>query len=353
MIYSLLADENMYFINLHAECALHTYSSEFFDEDIILETRKIKGIYCNKVNADILKNIYNYNYEEKDICIDFVNIEEISENNLMGFVNFIKKRFCSQNKIVYFLNLNKKLYDSMNIDDIFQVIEQEDSVIFGKIGNRRNQMSYQNLKEYQQRLFNIKLEKMIFDATEECSNSQHKSVPVYLSRYINLKKMVESNSRFLRLAIYYLALKMIKTGIVSCNLLENNNCSLFFHTINGGYIATQLAELFHIDLVYLDHLGPIESVHRKHFEKSICDNRKYIIVSDVICLGGEVGRARTIIEYCGGEIIGEISLVDIRTVKSEMTTKRVSLYTVSNECNKIDYTIRTDLCDMCRKEKNK
>ena len=35
MLYSLLADEDIYFINLHAECALHTYSSEFYQYDII------------------------------------------------------------------------------------------------------------------------------------------------------------------------------------------------------------------------------------------------------------------------------------------------------------------------------
>lgn len=353
MIYSLLADENMYFMSIHAECALHTYSSEFFHDDIISDARKIKGIYCKKVNADILKSIYDYNYEEKDICIDFAGIEEISDNNLVGFISFIKKKFCSQNKTVYFLDLNRKIYDNMNIEDIFQVLEQSEEFVFGKIGNTKNTFTYKKLMEYKQKPFDEKLEKMIIDATDECTNSQHTSVPVYLSQYINLKKMVESNSRLLRLSVYYLALKMIEKGVVSNNPLENNNLSLFFHTINGGYIATQLAELFHIDLVYLDHLGPIESVHRKHFEKSIRDNRNYIIVSDVICLGGEIGRARTIIEYCGGKVLGEISLVDIKTIQSERLTSRISLYTVSNKCNRIGYTIRTDLCDMCGKEENR
>lgn len=353
MIYSLLADKNMYFISIHAECVLHTYSSEFFDDDIMSDARKIKGIYCKKINADILNSIYGYNYEEKDICIDFARITEISENNLVGFISFLKKKFCSQNKIVYFLNLNRKIYDNMNIEDIFQELDKSEEFVFGKIGNNKSIITYKDLMERKQKLFDEKLEKMIIDATDKCTNSLHTSVPVYLSQYINLKKMVESNSRFLRLAIYYLALRMIEKGVVSSNPLDNKNISLFFHTINGGYIATQLAELFQIELVYLDHLGPIESVHRKHFEKSIRDNRNYIIVSDVICLGGEIGRARTIIEYCGGKVLGEISLVDIKTIQSEQLTKRISLYTISNKCNKIGYTIRTDLCDMCGKEENK
>ena len=49
MLYSLLADEDIYFINLHAECALHTYSSEFYQYDIMLDARRTKGIYCKKV----------------------------------------------------------------------------------------------------------------------------------------------------------------------------------------------------------------------------------------------------------------------------------------------------------------
>lgn len=353
MIYSLLTDENTYYVNIHAECALHIYSSEFFCKDMISDARKIKGIYSKKVNADILKNLYEYSYEEKDICIDFARIEEISDNNLVGFISFIKKKFCSQNKTVYFLNLSRKIYNNMNIEGKFKVFYESEELVSVKIGNEKNTLPYKKLIECQRKLFDEKLEKMIIDATDECTNSQHTSVPVYLSQYINLKKMVESNSRFLRLSVYYLALRMIEKGIASNNSLENNNVSLFFHTINGGYIATQLAELFHVDLVYLDHLGPIESVHRKHFEKSICDNRNYIIVSDVICLGGEIGRARTIIEYCGGKVLGEICLVDIKTIQSERLSKRISLYTVSNKCNKIGYTIRTDLCDMCGKEENK
>lgn len=353
MIYSLLADENMYFVSLHAECALHTYSSEFFHADIVSDARKMKGIYCKKINADVLKSVYDYRYEEKDICIDFAKIEEISDNNLVNFISFIKKKFCSQNKSAYFLNLNKKMCNNMNAEEVFQVIEQFEEVVFGKIGNTKNIVTYKDLVERKQKLFDEKLEKMIADATDDCTITQHTSVPVYLSKYINLKKMMESDLRFLRLSIYYLAIRMIEKGVVSNNSLGNNNLSLFFHTLSGGYIATQLAELFHVDLVYLDHLGPIESVHRKHFEKNICDNRDYIIVSDVICLGGEIGRARTIIEYCGGKVLGEISLVDIQSIQSERLNSRTSLYTVSNKCNKIGYTIKTDLCDMCGKEDDK
>ena len=313
MLYSLLADEDIYFINLHAECALHTYSSEFYQYDIMLDARRTKGIYCKKVNANIFENIYEYDYEEKEICIDFSGIEEISKNNLEGFVSKIKKKICSKNQMVYFLNLRKEIYEETGMENFLQINNDNNGNIFAKMGNAKGTYTYSQLIMRKEKVFKERLEKMILESTDECTETQHQhtSVPVYLSHYINLKKMVEAKSRLLRLAIYYLALSMI-------------------------------------DLVYLDHLGPIESVHRKHFEKSIRDNRNYIIVSDVICLGGEVGRARTIIEYCGGKILGEICLVDIKTIKNRDVANRISLYTVSNECNKIGYTIKTDLCDVCR-----
>lgn len=347
MIYSLLADENMCFVSLHAECALHTYSSEFFQADIISDARKTKGIYCRKINADVLKSIYDQGYEGKNICVDFAKIEEISDNNLVGFISFIKKRFCSQNKAAYFLNLDKKICDKMQEKDAFQVIDQSEEAVFGKIGNAKSLDTYKDLTERRRKLFDEKLEKMIIDSTDDITASPHTSVPVYLSKYINLKKMMESDARMLRLSIYYLALRMIDRGIASNSPSGNHNLSLFFHTMSGGYIAAQLAELFHVNLVYLDHLGPIESVHRKHFEQDIHDGRDYVIVSDVICLGGEIGRARTIIEYCGGKVLGETSIVDVQSVQSERLNSRTSLYTISKECNKVGYTIRTELCDTC------
>lgn len=253
MLYSLLADEDIYFINLHAECALHTYSSEFYQYDIMLDARRTKGIYCKKVNANIFENIYEYDYEEKDICIDFSGIEEISKNNLVGFVSKIKKKICSKNQMVYFLNLRKEIYEETGMENFLQINNDNNGNIFAKMGNAKGTYTYSQLIMRKEKVFKERLEKMILESTDECTETQHQhtSVPVYLSHYINLKKMVEAKSRLLRLAIYYLALSMIDAGIMSNNPLDNSNISFFFHTINGGYIATQLAELFHIDLVYL------------------------------------------------------------------------------------------------------
>ena len=142
MLYSLLADEDIYFINLHAECALHTYSSEFYQYDIMLDARRTKGIYCKKVNANIFENIYEYDYEEKDICIDFSGIEEISKNNLVGFVSKIKKKICSKNQMVYFLNLRKEIYEETGMENFLQINNDNNGNIFAKMGNAKGTYTY-------------------------------------------------------------------------------------------------------------------------------------------------------------------------------------------------------------------
>lgn len=347
MLYSLLEDRDTYFIKLHAECALHTYSSEFLHAEILSEVKRTKGIFCNKLNADIIENIRNYTYMEKNICLDFENIEEITENNFINLVSFLKNCFCAQNKTVFLINLSADIYKRLGEEKDFQTSKTKDELSWGWIGQYESKCTCQDLIHKQEVLFQEELDKLIVNATDTKEQIVHASTSVYLSKYINLKRMIESNPRMLRLCIYYLAKKLIAEEYISCNPAQNTGISLFFHTMNGGYLAAQLADLLQVDLIYLDHLGPIESVHRKHFEKSIQDSRSYIIVSDVICLGGEVGRAKTIIEYCGGKVLATISLVDIRTIQSQLMNSRISLYTISKECNKIGYTICTDFCEEC------
>lgn len=355
MLYSILNDEINYYINIHAECALHTYVNTFMEEDdneIKNISRQHQGMYCKKVNADIFNHIYEYIYEDKNLCIDFNYIEDVFGNNLISLVSFIKKQFCTKNKNVYLLNLSKNIFNKMNLRDGYQVILENDITMSVKLGTARDEMSISEIISKPRQLFDDKLIKIIGECTIELSPDEgmHTSVPVYLSKYINIKKMAENNPRFFRLGIYYLGLQLMNQNVLEREYIRNKEISLFFHTINGGFIATQLAQLFYIDMVYLDHLGPLENVHRKHFEKSILDSKNYIIVSDVICLGGEVGRAKTIIEYCGGRVCGEVCIVDIRTIEKKMINNRISLYTVSKERNSIGYSIRTELCYECTKE---
>ncbi len=349
MLYSVLENEEMCYVSIHAECALHTNSNDFLPEESLDEARKNQGFYCDRVNSFILQNIAIYKCEDKDLCLDFSRIDEFYEKGAPGFYTYLKESFYSKGRAVYFLNLKKDLYDPKEIMGDVQKIAEDTETISFCYSESSVVKSYEELISTQKKLFAEKFERLVVKSTDTCDDVPHRSVPVYLSKYVNLKKMVDTDVRMLRYAIYVLACKMVAQKIISEDYNLNRDVSLFFQTLNGGYVATQLAELFGVDMVFLDHLGPKKTVHRKSFEKYIKDNSKYIVVADVICLGGEIGRARTIIEYLGGRVLSEICLVDIRTVQSTSIENRISLYTVSNDCNKIQYMIKTDLCELCGK----
>lgn len=350
MIYSLLKDNDTCYISLHAESALHSNSNSFITDELKTDVHEIKGIYSKSINATVLEEIYSYPFDDKNICIDFDKIEDISENSLNRFVNKISSN-CSREIGVYFINISSKICEKIDEKIHYERIhssEDIESIFFGNENIKKK--DYAELQNQFEILFKKKLGNIIKRATEK-KEEVHASIPVYLDKYVNFKKMVTDDTSFIRFSIYKLALKLIQEGIFLNDYSANKDKRFFFHTLNGGYIATQLAELFNLNMMYLDHLGPIETVHRKHFEKNIQDNINYVIVSDVICLGGEVGRAKTIIEYCGGSVCAEVCLLDIKTIQEEYLNNKISLYTISKNSNDINYTIKTDFCSQCQKEK--
>lgn len=360
MLYSILNDENLFYINLHAECALHTYVNDFYADDLMdgkdikSISRQFLGMYNRNANAQILENIFNHDFEDKDLSIDFSKIEKINDNNITSIEMFIKKKFLAKGKNVYLLNLKKCIFDKMNFNEMYVKIGDTTDYISIKIGENNKTITYEELTKKEASIFEERLEHIVQECTVEFEENErmHRSVPVYLYKYINVKKIAQSNARFFRFCIYRMGKKLIERNLFTYEYQKNKNISLFFHTMNGAYIATQLALLFNVDMVYLDHLGPVENLHRKHFEQCISDSKEYIIISDVICLGGEIGRAKTIIEYCGGRVLGETCFADVMTVTNQEYDKRISLYTVSKYNNKIDYIIKTDLCNKCEKEKH-
>lgn len=345
---------------MHAEVALHSTTTDFYEADVnvMSQIRTAQGIYGKKVNADVLKYISSYHWEDKHLYIDFDGINEISYNNVLFLVENIVKKFCVKEKCVFLCNVCNEIKAQIekagdNIPVIYNHLSDLDKYDI--------QISYKNeskflldcsgMKNDYNKLFDKRIEDIILDCSETMkkNDNRHASVPVYLSKYINVKKMITKNNMFIRFCMYQLGRKMIEKNILSDMYSKNSGISLFFHTMNGGYIATQLALLFNLNMVFLDHLGPCGSLHRKHFEKSIVDNEKYVIVSDVVCLGGELSRAKTIIEYCGGKVIGEVCIADIKTITTDSEILRTTLYSVSKDNNKLKYLIKTELCENCER----
>lgn len=353
MLYSKLVNENFYYVNLHAEEAL-----DFLDEFQNLEydqheNNKKIGIYVTEVNAVVFNTIMTDVDIDKDLVLDCKHVFCIDTNSMIYLIKLIRK-YNEVEKSVHFINVEEALYEGM-----MEQFKNEGMYIRDEKGfiNVLPSEGIENTdEEFYIKQVKDTYTKMIRELLKDCvvpkTNKVHSSTTVYLDKYINIKKIFSVRKEsFLCFCIYMLAVNLVETGIISWNYTDNIKHKIFFHTLNGSYIGGILAALLQMDFVYLDHLGPVNAIRKKNFEKAINSEDTYIVVSDVICTSSEIGRAETIILYNGGHIVGRVCFADIETVRNK-NQKQVSCITVSAEDNFIDYSIRTELCKSC-KEGNK
>lgn len=168
-----------------------------------------------------------------------------------------------------------------------------------------------------------------------------------LGVYINLKKIIE-NTRIIFQWCY----------MIACGLYENehfkkkknNGAMAFFcHTMNGCCIAGVLSVLLACDLVYVDHLGPYNKLNKIDFHRDSYESREYVIISDMVCQGNEILRAKNIVEYLGGEVCGYAGFVklDISNIHAPKAVESFALvYSPMEASAELKYTITTKLCDI-------
>ena len=102
----------------------------------------------------------------------------------------------------------------------------------------------------------------------------------------------------------------------------------------------------HSAVVFLNHLGPKKKLYRERHKEQLLADRDYLIISDVVCLGAEIERAKTLIEHAGGKLKGILSVVLVEVVserpQTESDIEKVALLTLTKEYNPINYQIKTD-----------
>ena len=79
------------------------------------------------------------------------------------------------------------------------------------------------------------------------------------------------------------------------------------------------------------------------------DKSKYIVVSDLVCLGTEVKITKNLIEFSGGKYLGNVSLVQVETLnredlKLENIDRTISVSSITENNNQeLEYFIYTNL----------
>lgn len=354
MLFSKMSNDNYFYVNMHAESALD-FQDDFQEIENVKETKNSqRGIYTNSISALIPNELMKLE-ADRDLVLDMTWITEITVNILLGIMGVIQK-FLSCERSVHILYLEDAIENTIKEKCIQKgyYVEKRDSILHISTNSSFIYAPCANYIEEIDEMYTKKLQKSLKACIDHREKEEiHKSGTVYLEKYINMKKMlIKGNEAFLCYCIYKTAMAMVNKKIIELNYAKNKDISLFFHTINGAYIGGLLSALLQINFIYLDHLGPINSIRKQNFENNIQLANRYIIVADVICTTSEIGRAETLIEFNGGSILCRVCFADVKIVK-EHDREQISCININADNNFLDYTIETELCKNCRNKGGK
>ncbi len=339
MVISIIDNEDFAYYNLHAE---QTISSTFFDGDI--------GICVTELFSEALLRIVDSlnsidEIENKTIYLDFNKIDN-AYKNLNSNLSKISKK-C---KLLILLNLKDDVYRQLEIDlisgNIYNTRNSEDNgftmFYFEKESSKESYIDEKTLFEKSFRDFVIYF-------TNDNDKAYHQSSSVYLTKYIDIKRMISTDKAFFIFSLYQLALRIQNEWLNEVIEKKQESPTLICQNLNSSFIASVLSSFLKLDVVILDHLGPINTMYSS-LNKKIEENKSYIIVSDVVCLGTEVKIAKNLITFLGGKVFGNISIVKINTlnekdmIEEEKKLKSISVFNISKQNNDgIDFEIKTAL----------
>lgn len=162
---------------------------------------------------------------------------------------------------------------------------------------------------------------------------------VYVNCYINIKAIF-SQPEYMYLVISDL------TELIRNNFPDLTKVCLLGVSNNGIILSRLIGYQLELEAKSINHLGPkysLESDKELLFELK---NKKFILVSDVICLGGEYRLAKGILNVLNSRLLGAVSVVKIKNVyrggESETTRARTKgkedkICTLLNNINEYTY----------------
>ena len=128
-----------------------------------------------------------------------------------------------------------------------------------------------------------------------------------ITNYIELKSTLEDNT--LLFQISFLLSKAIAEQLPLPE--EREDCSLFCHSLNGACLAENISLILGMNVVYADRLNATGNVRKLFMPDRFEKANKCIVVTDLICQGHEILRAKDIVMMLGGEILYYIGVVDM------------------------------------------
>lgn len=357
MIVSKFNTEHFIYYDLHSE---EVITSNFI-EDVNL------GVYCERLQSITMDRI-NANIEDiglgdiKNIAFDFTNIVAIQTN-----INSYFTKLKTKGYNLVFINVTKDIIDELGYNSISNPYNNESRIIFFDKTTlkplKKDGYARFYFFEIENNFYpdNFKIEPLFREYFKnrlkiysENHKKQHTSSFVYLTSYINIKKFISHEKELCLYSIIKLAIKALKEWRQSAPIppyfpdIDNKTETpiLVCQSLNSSYLVSVLSNLLKLDVLILDKIGPINRIYNS-MNKDIIQDRNYIVVSDLVCLGTEVKIVKNIIEFLGGNYLGNLALIKTETLKKSDIKKKdatVAVFSIDRENNKeLNYFITTDL----------
>lgn len=337
MIISKISFDNCIYYHLHAE---QTITAAFIDG-------KNLGILEQSVTDKTFNNIiddYKAEVVKETLVLNFEGIIDIQNNQLSKIVQL--KRI---SKLLILINVKSEIIQELTLLDLFNNKNNEidsngnfnvfycDHLLNVKINFSTRDIFYNH--------FNSLVTSKYCDILVD-NDKYHSSSSVYLSKWINIKRFASTDKEFFIYSIYQLAIKTYDKWFSDKSKVEDSEKPvLVCQNLNSSYIASILSTLLGTDILILDQIGPINKMYST-LDSKIENGKRYIVVSDLVCLGTEIKIAKSLIEFLGGQYLGNISIVRIQTINPQHRKfdDAECVFIVNKENNEeIGYLIKTDL----------
>lgn len=345
MIVSKILTDNFVYYDLHCE---EVITSNFINDDN-------SGIYCDSfqiITFDrIAKDIENKKDKVKNIILDFKNVITSVQPNLTQKITTLKNNGYD----IALINILESVVNQMSLnalvnDDNLKLNKEIKDDYTGELSNRvyyKKFYLFERTNNFVDDNFNIQpFFKNYFKDTlipyMEVHDKQHTSSFVYLKSFVNIKKVISYEKAMMIYSIYLLAIKIQKEWKDELN----NNAVLVCQSLNSSFIVSTLSILLKLDILILDKIGPINKLYNR-LNNNISNQKKYIVVSDLVCLGTEVKIVKNLIEFMGGKYLGNVAIIKTQTLrKADILRKDATLavFSIDNTNNKeLNYYITTEL----------
>ena len=282
---------------------------------------------CEKI-----RNSPDYMY-----ILDLSDVEKIS----MEERNF-QKLFGNKNMAIYFrsdtIEKHKRLVEKGTVSDYK---DKKGCFVYGRgvqdeLIRRMRELGRSDdiIGEIHRRIYMCFFLEDMHERSHGCDMGERKyleSSNVYVNRYINVKAF------FLRRSYLYLLIDDM-TKMINKEFPDQNNVCLLGVSNNGIILSRLLAYQIQIEAKSINHLGPKYSLNDNPRELKKLQKKKFILISDVICLGGEYRLAKGILDVMGSQLLGAVCVVKIKDVyrKEGKSHRNGRIYSLIDNINDIE-----------------